>query len=224
MKYCSKHHANPDNALFCNECGEELAQTKRQGKKCPKCGTENPNDAEFCHACGWRLTQTAKSSQQSSSKSTSNSHKPSEEKSSSYSDGIVKRINASFVFNYRITETHLLGKVCMWACTLLSALSIYGFINCCIYESGWGLVQLATILSYVGICYQKSLGAIIWIISIFIKLIGDLYFLFKILDNDLLNVYLDQQPLSPIIIILHCVCFAIVAHRLYQKRNSCFWE
>lgn len=56
MKYCSKHHANPDDAIFCNECGEKLFVSQKETKKCPNCNTENPIDAEFCHECGRRLS------------------------------------------------------------------------------------------------------------------------------------------------------------------------
>ncbi|MBO5026485.1 MAG: zinc ribbon domain-containing protein [Bacteroidaceae bacterium] len=56
MKYCSNHHANPDDALFCHECGGKLTQTSTpENKKCPKCNAENPSDAGFCHNCGWKL-------------------------------------------------------------------------------------------------------------------------------------------------------------------------
>lgn len=56
MKYCNKHHENPDDAVFCNECGEKLFVSHKETKKCPNCNTENPIDAEFCHECGKRLS------------------------------------------------------------------------------------------------------------------------------------------------------------------------
>lgn len=56
MKYCSKHHANPDDAIFCNECREKLFVSQKETKKCPTCNAENPIDAEFCHECGKRLS------------------------------------------------------------------------------------------------------------------------------------------------------------------------
>ena len=52
MKYCSKHHANPDDAVFCNECGERLTRVTNTSHICPKCGVSNPTDAKFCHSCG----------------------------------------------------------------------------------------------------------------------------------------------------------------------------
>lgn len=55
MKYCSKHHANPDDAIFCNECGERLFVSHKETKKCPTCNAENPIDAEYCHQCGKRI-------------------------------------------------------------------------------------------------------------------------------------------------------------------------
>lgn len=55
MKYCSKHHKNLDNAVFCSECGERLITAQRSTKKCPICNAENPKDAEYCHACGGHM-------------------------------------------------------------------------------------------------------------------------------------------------------------------------
>ena len=55
MRYCSKHHANPDEARFCKECGERLINQAASTKACPACHTENPNYAKFCHACGHSL-------------------------------------------------------------------------------------------------------------------------------------------------------------------------
>lgn len=59
MKYCSKNHQNPDDALFCNECGEKLLNIATSNK-CPKCGSSNPKDAVFCHNCGNELKETEK--------------------------------------------------------------------------------------------------------------------------------------------------------------------
>ena len=56
MKYCSKHHANPDDAVFCNECGEKLTRVTNANHICPKCGASNPTDAKFCHSCGCDFT------------------------------------------------------------------------------------------------------------------------------------------------------------------------
>ncbi len=56
MKYCSKHHSNPDDAVFCSECGEKLIEQKISKKNvCPKCHNENPNDAIYCSICGYKL-------------------------------------------------------------------------------------------------------------------------------------------------------------------------
>ena len=68
MKYCSKHHANPDDAIFCNECGEKLFVSQKETKKCPTCNAENPIDAEFCHECGERLSLNEASPKPSSIK------------------------------------------------------------------------------------------------------------------------------------------------------------
>lgn len=59
MKYCSRNHQNPDDAIFCNECGEKLLN-KATSNKCPKCGSSNPKDAVFCHNCGSELKEKEK--------------------------------------------------------------------------------------------------------------------------------------------------------------------
>lgn len=59
MKYCSRNHQNPDDAIFCNECGEKLLN-KSTSNKCPKCGSSNPKDAVFCHNCGSELKEKEK--------------------------------------------------------------------------------------------------------------------------------------------------------------------
>ena len=56
MKYCSKHHANPDDAVFCNECGERLTRVTNTSHICPKCGASNPTDAKYCNECGYQLS------------------------------------------------------------------------------------------------------------------------------------------------------------------------
>ncbi len=59
---------NPDDALFCINCGSRLHEehekdTKESDspgtKKCPKCGFENPEEAVFCINCGTRLEEPA---------------------------------------------------------------------------------------------------------------------------------------------------------------------
>ena len=52
MKYCSKHHSNPDNAIFCSECGERIKEQINDNWVCSNCQTKNPFDAKFCHECG----------------------------------------------------------------------------------------------------------------------------------------------------------------------------
>jgi class 3 adenylate cyclase/tetratricopeptide (TPR) repeat protein len=44
---------NPQNAKFCNQCGERLPAA------CPSCGYGNPQGAKFCNNCGHRLGQGA---------------------------------------------------------------------------------------------------------------------------------------------------------------------
>lgn len=55
MKYCSKYHANPDDAVFCQECGENITSIKQDHKDCPQCGIKNPLEAKFCFQCGCKL-------------------------------------------------------------------------------------------------------------------------------------------------------------------------
>jgi len=44
---------NPQNAKFCNQCGERLPAA------CPNCGHANPQGAKFCNNCGRQLGQGA---------------------------------------------------------------------------------------------------------------------------------------------------------------------
>lgn len=56
MKYCpkDKSHKNPNEAIFCCECGSRLVEVA-DNKICPKCGMSNPNEAIFCRECGTKL-------------------------------------------------------------------------------------------------------------------------------------------------------------------------
>ena len=50
MKCPKCQRDNPEDALFCNECGQKLETL------CPKCGRGNPPDSKFCNKCGHNLT------------------------------------------------------------------------------------------------------------------------------------------------------------------------
>ncbi len=52
MRCASCGHENPDDAAFCEECGERLEQT------CGSCGTANSPAARFCRRCGTSLGET----------------------------------------------------------------------------------------------------------------------------------------------------------------------
>jgi class 3 adenylate cyclase len=47
---------NPDDSIFCGDCGASLAAEQ----SCPSCGKANPSDLKFCRACGARLVEPAK--------------------------------------------------------------------------------------------------------------------------------------------------------------------
>jgi class 3 adenylate cyclase len=48
---CPKcQHKNPEDAKFCNECGNKLELA------CPECGKMNPPGSKFCNGCGQMLT------------------------------------------------------------------------------------------------------------------------------------------------------------------------
>ena len=51
---CSKcQTVNPDDAVFCEECG---ARMPSEGTVvCPKCQTVNPADTVFCEECGQEI-------------------------------------------------------------------------------------------------------------------------------------------------------------------------
>ena len=56
MKYCpkNKNHKNPNEAVFCCECGSRLVEIA-DFKTCIKCGSSNPCEAMFCIECGTKL-------------------------------------------------------------------------------------------------------------------------------------------------------------------------
>lgn len=54
-KVCSKCNAKlPDNAKFCLECGEKVAQATAEEVLCPSCGEKGPK-GKFCMNCGSKL-------------------------------------------------------------------------------------------------------------------------------------------------------------------------
>jgi class 3 adenylate cyclase len=55
MRCPSCGQENPDNAGFCSECGNLLANEV----SCPDCGRGNLTTAKFCHGCGQRLADQA---------------------------------------------------------------------------------------------------------------------------------------------------------------------
>lgn len=206
MKYCSKHHSNPDEAIYCNECGERLISILTQKKNiCPKCKAENPKDADFCHTCGWKLSETF------------TKPKPSIKPMESNETNIFQHIISSIAMNYKISEIYL-GKICMWTCSIISVISLFVFIRCCINGSALGFIHLAIIVSYIGICYQKLFWAKVWLIALFILIIEFIYIL-SIVDFDLFGVIMDNYPLAGIIMLLDFIGFAIVGYNIYNKKN-----
>ena len=57
MKCPKCQRDNPEDALFCNECGQKLETL------CPKCGRGNPPDSKFCNKCGHNLTTPSEPTQ-----------------------------------------------------------------------------------------------------------------------------------------------------------------
>lgn len=56
---------NPDDAIFCENCGADLRQdtnslegSNANGKTCPNCGTQNELDTVFCTNCGFAFQST----------------------------------------------------------------------------------------------------------------------------------------------------------------------
>jgi class 3 adenylate cyclase len=49
MKCTSCQFENPEDAIFCNECGKKLEFA------CPECGKANPPGSKFCNRCGNQL-------------------------------------------------------------------------------------------------------------------------------------------------------------------------
>ena len=50
MKCPKCQHENPEDAIFCNGCGQKLELA------CPECGKVNPPGSRFCNGCGHDLT------------------------------------------------------------------------------------------------------------------------------------------------------------------------
>ncbi len=56
----------PDDAIFCSECGTQVAETEEQKEEkskpsfCLQCGKRLPENAKFCLACGTRVTTDTK--------------------------------------------------------------------------------------------------------------------------------------------------------------------
>jgi class 3 adenylate cyclase len=54
MKCPNCQHENPEDAVFCNKCGNKIEVA------CPQCSKVNPPDSHFCNACGHSLQHPAK--------------------------------------------------------------------------------------------------------------------------------------------------------------------
>ncbi len=84
---------NPNDAIYCEECGRNMYQNTaasiKFGIKCPYCGADNPDDAKFCETCGKNLENGAKSLTE---------EKPSEKRKSNMPKAIIAMISAAAIF------------------------------------------------------------------------------------------------------------------------------
>lgn len=117
MKYCSQHHNNPDDAVYCSECGEKLPA--KNENVCSICNAPNPKEAEYCHSCGKSLKKTTPNREQKTSNTTT---KKINQQSNTHSGN--QRSNISFKTYYKIAEIAL-GKTCMLAFAAIIAASVY---------------------------------------------------------------------------------------------------
>lgn len=158
MKYCSNHHANPDDALFCHECGGKLIQTPTlEKKKCPKCNAENPLNAKFCHDCGFRLSNPELQPKPNPDPTPAPEPKPDE--------GI------GFFTYYRLTQSFL-GKACMSFLTITALVALYSIVfalGCGLlggYKGDWIFLLICAASSIIGywmiIKDRSKNGLFIW--------------------------------------------------------------
>lgn len=211
MKYCSKNHKNPDDALFCNECGEKLLSIATSNK----CSS-NPKDAVFCHNCGTSLEkQTNISAIKQKDKPKVDNHTDHTNKYVYHNDGFIKSLIIDFVEEYKKTSDYI-GKLAMLAASILAVLSLYRFINCWINDSGWLLLFLSIDISFLGLCYRKKTATIVWLFSTAILNMWNLYTIIEI--ESIFGLIPNDVTLLEFFWWTDFICSAIAGYNIYKKR------
>lgn len=168
MKYCSKNHSNPDDAVFCAECGERLVQHHADNEKvCLECGAKNPKGASFCKECGAVLNMKETTSIKSTRSSTSSSSSKSSTGNYSSQSDFFLHLKVRF----RIAEFDL-GKTFVWTLLATVVSSVYSIIFAFYYLVEYGgyewdwlallLFSALTILSFDGVLNFSKGWLITW--------------------------------------------------------------
>lgn len=217
MKYCSKNHSNPDDAVFCAECGEKLVEHRADNEMvCSKCGTKNPKDALFCNECGADLNKEETTSTQSTQSTTSSS-------SSNSSTGNYSSQSTFFLnlrARYRIAEFDL-GKAFVWSLLATVVSSVYSIVFTFYYLVEYGdyvclvmlLFSVLAILSFNGVLNYSKDWLTVWRIILPLEAIG----LFGS-GYDVVNIYGGEYTsLHWLFLILLIIGYVVVLNILKGK-------
>lgn len=158
MKYCSKHHKNPDDAVFCNECGERLTRVTNTNHICPKCGASNPTDAKFCHSCGCSFTNIPEPKP---------IHPPISNPNPDSTRSSHKEMN-QFIVDYDVMKSYF-GSACMWFVSAIFSGCVLNIVGCILYGSlmggwNWVFVIICDIISFLCTWGVMKLDKTTWVI------------------------------------------------------------
>ena len=224
MKYCSKNHSNPDDAVFCAECGEKLVEHRADNEMvCSECGAKNPKDALFCNECGADLNKEETTSTQSTQSTTSSS-------SSNFSTGNYSS-QSSFFQNlrarFKIAEFDL-GKAFVWSLLATAVSSVYSIVFTFYYLVEYGgyewdwlallLFSVLAILSFNGVLNFSKGWLKAWKIIVPLEAIS----LFGSGTN-MVNVYGGECTFLHWLFLILLIIGYVVVLNISKDKNSYFY-